>query len=72
VIYHYVPSEVSSHRHYQLFHLGEDPFEQRDLAVSHPEELRRMMQGLIAALQRHDAVYPVAQDGTTPLRPKLP
>ncbi len=72
VIYHYVPSEVSSHRHYQLFHLGEDPFEQRDLAVSHPEELCRMMQGLIAALDRHHAVYPVAQDGATPLRPKLP
>jgi arylsulfatase A-like enzyme len=72
VIYHYLPSEVSDHRHYQLFHLGEDPFEQRDLVDSHPEELRRRMQALIAALQAHDAVYPVAEDGVTALRPKMP
>ncbi len=72
VIYHYVPSEVSNHRHYELFHLGDDPFEQRDLSLSHPEELERMMRGLIAALERHQAVYPVADDGATALIPKLP
>ncbi len=72
VIYHYLPTKVSDHSHYQLFHLAEDPFEQRDLAASRPEQLRRMMQRLIAALEEHDAVYPVAADGSTPLKPKLP
>ncbi len=72
VIYHYFPSEASGNSHYQLFNLSEDPFEQQDLAESRPEELRRMMQGLIAALQQHDAVYPVEEDGATPRKPKLP
>ena len=71
-IYHYFPTEVSGNSHYQLFNLAEDPFEQQDLAVSRPEELRRMMQGLIAALERQDAVYPVEDDGVTPRKPKLP
>ncbi len=72
VIYHYFPSEVSGNSHYQLFHLSEDPFEQQDLSASRPQELRRMMQGLIAALEKQKAVYPVDKDGTTPLKPKLP
>ena len=63
VIYHYFPTEVSGGSHYQLFNLAEDPFEQTDLAASRPEQLRRMMQGLIAALEKHDAVYPVGKDG---------
>jgi arylsulfatase A-like enzyme len=72
VIYHYVPSEASDNSHYQLFHLADDPFEQRDLAGSRPEQLRRMMSGLIAALERHGAVYPVDKDGVTRLVPELP
>lgn len=72
VIYHYYPSEVSDNSHYQLFDLDQDPFEQRNLAAERPEELRRMMQGLIAALKRHEAVYPVDEDGATPRKPKLP
>lgn len=72
VIYHYVPSEVSGHSHYQLFHLADDPFEQRDVAPSQPEQLRRMMQRLIAALEEQGAVYPVDKDGVTSLKPKLP
>lgn len=72
VIYHYFPSEVSGNSRYQLFHLSEDPFEQQDLSASRPQELRRMMQGLIAALERQQAVYPVDKDGATPLKPKLP
>jgi arylsulfatase A-like enzyme len=71
VIYHYFPSKVSGDSHYQLFNLSEDPFEQQDLAASRPEELRRMMQGLIAALEKHHAVYPVDKDGATPLKPEL-
>lgn len=72
VVYHYVPGKVSNHRHYELFHLGDDPFEQRDLSLSHPAELDRMMRGLIAALEQHQAAYPVAEDGSTLLRPQLP
>jgi len=72
VIYHYFPSKASEDSHYQLFHLADDPFEQRNLASSHPDELRRLMQELIAALQRHDAVYPLDKKGGTMVKPKLP
>ena len=72
VIYHYLPSAVSEGSPYQLYHLAEDPFEQQNLAASHPAELRRLMQGLIDGLQQQHAVYPVASDGHTPLRPQLP
>ncbi|MCX7886713.1 MAG: sulfatase [Verrucomicrobiae bacterium] len=79
VIYHYLPQVPaasgalqSGGKRYQLFNLREDPFEQRDLADSQPNVLRRMMQGLVAALQHHDAQYPVDTDGSTPLNPRLP
>ncbi len=72
VIYHYFPSEASENSHYQLFHLDDDPFEQKNLATSRPIELRRMMRGLIAALEKHGAAYPVGEDGMTPLRPRMP
>lgn len=79
VIYHALP-DVPTHgnfiqsggAHYQLFNLKDDPFEQTDLAGSKPDELRRMMKGLIASLEKHNALYPVDKDGTTPLKPKLP
>ena len=69
VIYHYFPSPVSGNSHYQLFRLADDPFEQQDLAAARPQELRRMMQGLIAGLEQCDAVYPVDKDGVTPRNP---
>ena len=73
VIYHYFPSKASEGSHYQLYNLAEDPFESQNLAASKPDQLRRMMQGLIASLEKHDAVYPVdGEQGTTPLKPKLP
>ncbi|MCE9605487.1 MAG: sulfatase [Planctomycetia bacterium] len=72
VIYHYFPTQVSQGSHYQLFQLADDPFEQHDLAAAQSAELRRMMQGLITALEKHNALYPVDKDGTTPARPKLP
>jgi arylsulfatase A-like enzyme len=71
VIYHYFPSKVSDGSHYQLYNLADDPFEQHDVAGSHPQELRRMMQGLIAALEEHDALYPVDKNGA-PVKPVLP
>lgn len=72
VIYHYFPSAVSENSHYQLFNLAKDPFEQKNLAPSEPAELHRLMQGLIAAMETQNALYPVDQDGTTPLKPRLP
>ena len=72
VIYHYFPSDVSENSHYQLFHLSEDPFEQHNLAAARPEELRRMMQGLIAALEKQQAVYPIDKANAAPQKPKLP
>jgi hypothetical protein len=70
VIYHYFPSPASGGSHYQLFNLADDPFEQHDRAASDPAELRRMMHSLSAALEQHDATYPVS-DGK-PLKPLAP
>ena len=72
VIYHYFPTQVSGGSHYQLFHLKNDPFEQTDLAKSDPTKLRTMMEGLIAALESQNAVYPVDMESKTPVKPKLP
>lgn len=72
VIYHYFPTDVSGGSHYQLFNLKSDPYEQTDLAKTRPEELKRMMQSLIAELDRHHAVLPVEKDGTTRAKPLLP
>jgi arylsulfatase A-like enzyme len=60
VVYHYIPSEASENSHYQLFNLARDPFEQTNLASSEPGRLRDMMKGLVASLDAHKAVYPVA------------
>ncbi|MCP5521419.1 MAG: sulfatase-like hydrolase/transferase [Verrucomicrobiales bacterium] len=72
VVYHYFPTEVSGGSHYQLFNLARDPFEQTDLAATEPAQLERMMQGLVASLERHRAVYPVAKETRQPVRPVLP
>jgi arylsulfatase A-like enzyme len=72
VIYHYFPTGVSGGSHYQLYHLKADPFEQNDLAKTHPVELKKMMQGLIAGLEAQNAVYPVDKESKAPLKPKLP
>jgi hypothetical protein len=57
--------------HYQLFHLKADPFEHNNLATKRPDDLRGMMWGLIAALEDHQALYPVDKD-RQPLKPELP
>ena len=65
------PRTGRPYSHYQLFNLADDPFEQRDRAASDPAELRRMMGGLITALELHEAVYPAGDDGK-PLKPVAP
>ena len=71
VIYHYFPSKASEDFHYQLFNLADDPFEQHNLAPTHPDKVGRLMKSLITALEEQHAVYPVDKDGTV-LKPKLP
>ncbi|MFM8618006.1 MAG: sulfatase [Opitutaceae bacterium] len=70
VIYHYFPSEVSGGSHYQLFNLADDPYESNDLAAARPAELRRMMQTMVAQLERHGALFPV--EAGQPVAPRLP
>jgi len=79
VIYHYLPQArthgdffQSGGACYQLFNLKADPFEQNDLAATEPVHLRRMMEGLIAQTEASQARYPVAHDGKTRLKPRLP
>ncbi len=78
VIYHTMPEKPTTGGHiqfegghYQLFNLAKDPFESTNLAKSNPEELKRMMKGLIGQLEEHKAVYPVDDEGKT-LRPQQP
>jgi arylsulfatase A-like enzyme len=73
VIYHYFPSQTSEGSHYQLYNLAKDPFESTNLAAANPEQLRMMMQRLIASLDKHHAVYPVdKQTAQAPQKPELP
>lgn len=72
VIYHYFPTGVSGGSHYQLFDLGADPYEQKDLAASEPARLKEMMRSLTEALERHQARYPLDPDSRQPARPRLP
>jgi arylsulfatase A-like enzyme len=72
VIYHYFPSEASENSHYQLYNLANDPFESTNVAMSNPEQLRMMVGRLADSLKKHHALYPVDQDGKTPLDPKIP
>ncbi len=78
VIYHTLPDVPTTGGHiqvkgghYELFNLKNDPFESTDLAKSKPDELQRMMKGLIAELEKHHAIYPVDDNGDA-LRPRLP
>ena len=57
---------------YELFNLKNDPFESTNLAEQEPAQLRRLMQGMIEKLAAQKAVFPVAEDGKTELRPELP
>jgi arylsulfatase A-like enzyme len=78
VIYHTLPDRPTTGGriqfeggNFELFNLAKDPFESMNLADSEPQELRRMMEELIAALEDHRAVYPIDDEGR-PLRPRLP
>jgi arylsulfatase A-like enzyme len=76
VIYHY-PAPVTNEKYektsssvkYELFNLQRDPFEQEDMAASHPEKLQMMMTALIKDLEAKNALYP--ELGKKVLRPRL-
>ena len=77
-VYHALPEEPTTGNHiqfkdgnYELFNLKNDPFESSNLASSQPEKLREMMRGMIAELEKTEAVYPRDEDGND-LKPKLP
>lgn len=72
VIYHYFPSDVSDQKHYQLFHLASDPFEQQDRASTDPKVLHTMMERMVAMLGEQKAVLPRDPSNGQPLVPKLP
>jgi hypothetical protein len=55
-----------------LFNLRDDPFEQDDLVQSKPVELKRLMGGLVAALEADGATYPVDKPGGKALQPVMP
>jgi arylsulfatase A-like enzyme len=78
VIYHTLPEKPTTGDyiqfeggHFELFNLADDPFESTNLADSQPQQLHKMMNGLIEALQAHQAVYPVDEAGNR-LPPQLP
>ena len=78
VIHHALPEEPAKggdlqveEGNYQLFNLAKDPFESENLANAEPQVLKRMMQGLIEQLEKHEAVY-VVDDKGQPLKPQLP
>lgn len=78
VIYHTLPNEPTSGGHiqfdgghYELFNLKNDRSESNNLADKKPQQLRRMMKEMIAALEQYDALYPIDDSGKE-RRPQLP
>ncbi len=72
LVYHYFPTDDSDGRHVQLFDLEVDPAEQHNVAAEHPERSQRMLAELVAALDAHDALYPVDPNTQEPQRPRAP
>jgi arylsulfatase A-like enzyme len=69
LIYHYTkPKEERC----ELFNLARDPSEANNLAESEPEELKRMFNAMVKALENAGAQYPVAKDDqSVELKPEL-
>jgi arylsulfatase A-like enzyme len=70
VIYHY--HEEGPER-FELFNLADDRSESNNLAGSRRDELRRMMRAMVEGLEKADAQYPLALDGSGRiLKPEIP
>jgi arylsulfatase A-like enzyme len=63
LIYHYLP-EPSSPR-MQLFDLSKDPYEQTDLANTHSDKARVLLEAMANKLTEQNALYPVGLEGQT-------
>ena len=72
VVYHYFPDAQSGGERYQLYDLKRDPFEQHDVSKESPGDLRRLMEQLVSALEKHGAQYPVSEKERGPLKPEVP
>ena len=59
LIYHYTKPKAERN---ELFNLTKDPTESKNLAKSQPEELKRMLKAMSAALEDAGAQYPVAEN----------
>ena len=57
-------------KRYGLYNLADDPSESNNLAKKNPEQLSRMMKGMVSELNAMNAVYPVREG--RPLEPIIP
>lgn len=78
VIYHTLPGvKTRGNRvqfgggNYELYHLGRDPFEERNMAAVKSDLLKKMMHDMVGALGERGALYPVDAEGRE-LKPQVP
>ena len=55
---------------YELYNLGEDPFETSNLAENEPNKLKAMTEAMAARLEKEDALY--ISEGGKELKPLIP
>ena len=72
LVYHYYPGAQSGGARYELFQLGEDPFESKNLASQELDRVRMLVGDMTAMLDRLGGQYPVDPDGRTARRPMPP
>lgn len=73
VIYQYLKPSDADGATYQLFNLADDPFEQNNLADTHPDKLQALMIRMSSSLEQYSAQYPLAAEvGSNELRPQIP
>ncbi|MEM8955639.1 MAG: sulfatase [Verrucomicrobiota bacterium] len=70
LIHHYRLQEKDPWDQNELFNLAEDPFEENNLADSHPEKLREISRAMNNYLEDAGAQFPLADDGKTLLKPQ--
>lgn len=70
LIYYYRPAEPSN-PDYLLYDLAADPFENKDLSESQPEQLAKMMKAMVKEMASQGALFPIDVDGNN-LEPVVP
>jgi arylsulfatase A-like enzyme len=68
LIYHYNPKNPSD-SHCELFHLKNDPYEQKEISSSNPEKVSALKKAMLNQLKKEGALFPVDKDGN-PLIPR--